>query len=426
MPKILLNDLIIPKYIDVLYDMIDHKHTHYILYGGRGGTKSTFAAIALVYLLIQPENKNSHAICFRKIANTLRDSVYANILFAISILGLDSVFKKAVSPMEVTYIKTGQKILFRGVDEPEKIKSIKMPFGYIGITHFEESSNFHGREEIRNVLQSTMRGENAKFINIETFNPPRSRDAWANVDMLEQNNDKLTVNTSYLDVPKKWLSDQFIAEAERLKEDKPQAYLNEYMGIPTGTGGIVFDNIQEQRILDSEIKEMGRFKFGCDFGFSVDPFVWIKMHYNRDKQILYILDEVYEVRLKNASAVQKIRQKHSNNMLIWADSAEPRTIAEMKALGLNIEPAKKGPDSVEHGMKFLEGLIKIVIDKSRTPNAYREFSLYEYAVDRNGNYISAYPDKNNHCIDAVRYGMSDEIQVIRPIMASGLRLYGVR
>ena len=144
MPKITLNDLIIEKHDQLLFDVLDHKYTHYTLYGGRGGVKSSFIGIAIILLITQ--NPETHAIIFRKVANTLRDSVYAQVCSAISLLQMDRFFKRTVSPMELTYIKTGQKILFRGLDEPEKIKSIKAPFGSFGITWFEELDSFRGRE----------------------------------------------------------------------------------------------------------------------------------------------------------------------------------------------------------------------------------------------------------------------------------------
>ena len=207
-----LDDLIIPKYDDLIYDVLDHNHTHYTLYGGRGSTKSSFISIAIILLIL--ENPDTHAVIFRKVSTTLRDSVFAQALFAISLLGKDADFKKTVSPMELIHKPTGQKILFRGIDEPEKIKSIKAPFGYFGITWFEELDQYHGRDEIRTVLQSTMRGKGGKFWNFESFNPPISRDNWANQDILDASPDRAIIKTSYLDVPVEWLSEQFIAEAE--------------------------------------------------------------------------------------------------------------------------------------------------------------------------------------------------------------------
>ncbi len=161
--EIQIADLLIPKHEQLLYEVLEHSYTHYTLNGGRGGAKSSAIGIMIPILMSQPENSEVHSVVFRKVANTLRDSVFAQISYGISLLGLESYWKKTVSPMEMTYTPTGQKILFRGADEPEKVKSIKAPFGRFGITWFEELDQYHGREEIRNILQSTMRGSGTGF-----------------------------------------------------------------------------------------------------------------------------------------------------------------------------------------------------------------------------------------------------------------------
>ena len=423
MPAITLDGLIIPKFDRVLNDVLDKKHAHYSFVSGRGGTKSSFIAIAIVLLLVSPENRDCHAICFRKVGNTIKDSVYANIRFAISLLGLDGFFKVLKSPMEITYIPTGQRILFRGLDDAAKIKSIKPPFGYFGVTFFEELSEFYGREEIRNVLQSTMRGAGAKFVNFEAFNPPRSRDHWANIDVLEDYPDRLVVRNSYLDVPVEWLSGQFVVEAEKLKARKPLAYEHEYLGVPTGTGGNVFDNLTERGITDAEIQKFDNVKQGIDFGFSVDPAAFGEMHYDGKRKKLYVFGEVYEPRLTDERLAEKIKAKRVHAAIITADSSEPKSMAKMCSLGLRVIGAKKGPDSRDYGFKFLQGLDEIIIDRQRCPNAYREFYGYEYDVDRHGNFISAYPARNDHFLDLTRYALENEMLAGRRVATSNLRLY---
>ena len=146
---IYLNDLISENYDEILNDILDHDHTHYIFKGGRGSCKSSFISIVIILLMIQPENKDKHCVIFRKTANTLRDSVYSQMQFAITSLGLDKYFTYTVSPMKITFIKTGQTIIFRGVDDKMKLKSLKAPFGYFGISWLEECDTFSGMEEIR-------------------------------------------------------------------------------------------------------------------------------------------------------------------------------------------------------------------------------------------------------------------------------------
>ena len=294
--------------------------------------------------------------------------------------------------------------LFRGADNPQKIKSLKPQKGYVGIVWYEELDQFNGMEEIRNINQSTMRGGNLFWI-FYSYNPPKSRDNWVNVERIENQPNRLFHHSTYLDVPREWLGDAFIFEAETLKAKKPEAYEHEYMGVATGTGGAVFDNLLEREITDTEIESFDRLYYGVDFGFAIDPFAWIKMHYDSNRRVLYLLDEIYQPRLSNTRAADMMKERGTGRVL--ADCAEPKSIAEIDSLGIRIDPAKKGPDSVEYGIKWLQDRFEIVIDKSRTPNAYKEFSLYEYAQNKDGEFISAFPDKNNHAIDAVRYGLSE-------------------
>ena len=397
-----LSEIIAPHFYGPAWDIQKHKHTHYWLDGGRGSTKSSFISLEVILLLIQ--NPSVNALVLRKVGETLRDSVFAQILWAIDSLSLSEYFKHTTSPMEITYLPTGQKIFFRGADNPKKIKSLKPQKGYIGITWYEELDQFFGMEEIRNINQSTMRGGSLFWI-FYSYNPPKSRDSWVNVEKMENPPNRLTHHSTYLDVPREWLGDAFIFEAETLKARKPEVYEHEYMGVAIGTGGAVFDNIQEREISAEEIETFDRLHFGVDFGFAIDPFVWIKMHYSKNHQSLYLLDEIYQPKLSNRRAADMMRERGTGRIL--ADCAEPKSIAEIASLGIRIDPAKKGPDSVEYGIKWLQSLDAIIIDKSRTPNAYKEFSLYEYEQNKDGEFISAFPDKNNHAIDACRYGLSE-------------------
>lgn len=400
MPKIYIQDLIIPKHDALLYDVLDHKHTHYTLYGGRGGAKSAFISVAINLLLTQ--HKDAHAIVFRKVANTLRDSVYAQMSYAISLLHMDNLFRRAVSPMEMTYLPTGQKILFRGLDQPEKIKSIKAPFGHFGITWFEEIDQFKGREEIRTVLQSTMRGEGGSYWNFESFNPPITASNWANKDLLIPRPDRLITESCYLDVPAKWLSEQFLEEARQLQEVNEKAYRHEYLGEPVGTGTNVFENLTIRQITDAEIASMGHFYYGLDFGW-IDPTAFVQMSYDSAKQTLYITKEIFRTKTSLEDFSRLIEEYRSNPII--ADSAEPRSINTLRSLGNTVIGATKGPGSLEFSMKWLQSLREIVIDPARCPRTADEWQSYEYEKDKEGNVISAYPDGNDHSISAVRYGL---------------------
>lgn len=401
MSDIRLSDKIGSAFYDVAHDVFLHGHTHYDFSGGRGSLKSSTVSVLVPLLLIN--NPGTHALVLRKVANTIRDSVYAQYIWAIGELGMAAYWEAKVSPMELIYKPTGQKIMFRGADDPMKIKSIKVPFGYIAVTHFEEKDQFAGRAEIRTILQSTMRG-GSKYWNFESYNPPISRDNWANKDSLEERTDRLCHKSTYLQAPPEWLGEQFLAEAEHLKATDERAYQHEYLGIPVGTGGNVFDNLELREITDEEMSHFDHIYQGVDYGWFPDPFAFIRLHYDRARETIYLMDEIYQNKLTNEASGNIIIQRGYKDAYITCDSAEPKSVADYRAMGLPAKAAVKGPGSVDYGMKWLQRR-KIVIDRKRTPNAYNEFVNYEYDRNKDGDIISGYPDENNHLIDATRYAV---------------------
>lgn len=401
MSDILLSEKIGSAFYDVAHDVFHHGHTHYDFSGGRGSLKSSTVSVLVPLLLIN--NPGTHALVLRKVANTIRDSVYAQYIWAIGELGMAAYWEAKVSPMELIYKPTGQKIMFRGADDPMKIKSIKVPFGYIAVTHFEEKDQFAGRAEIRNILQSTMRGGSV-FWNFESYNPPISRDNWANKDSLEERADRLCHKSTYLQAPHEWLGEQFLAEAEHLKATDERAYQHEYLGIPVGTGGNVFENLELREITDEEIGSFDQIYQGVDWGWYPDPFAFIRLHYDRARETIYLIDEIYKNKLTNEESGGIIKRRGYGDAYIACDSAEPKSSADYRALGLPAKEAIKGPGSVDYGMKWLQKR-KIVIDRRRTPNAYEEFVNYEYERNKDGDIISGYPDAKNHLIDATRYAL---------------------
>lgn len=403
MSDIHLSEKIGSAFYGVAHDVFTHGHTHYDFSGGRGSLKSSTVSILVPLLLMQLENKDCHALVLRKVGNTIRDSVYAQYIWAIGELGAADYWEAKVAPMELIYKPTGQKIMFRGADDPMKIKSIKVPFGYIAITHFEEKDQFAGRPEIRNILQSTMRG-GPRYWNFESYNPPISRDNWANKDSLEERADRLCHKSTYLEAPPEWLGQQFLDEAEHLKETDERAYQHEYLGIPVGTGGNVFDNLELREITDDEIAHFDRIYQGVDWGWFPDPFAFIRLYYDRIREKIYLIDEIYQNKLTNEDSGRIIAQRGYKDTRIICDGAEPKSVADYRAMGLPAQEAIKGPGSVEYGMKWLQRR-KIVIDRRRTPNAYNEFVGYEYERNKDGDIISGYPDAHNHLIDATRYAL---------------------
>ena len=403
-----LSSLIAPSFFDIHKFIKQDRYTHYWLGGGRGSTKSSFVSIEIVLNMMKDPQAN--AVILRKIGNTLESSVFNQIIWAIDKLGVSQYWQIKKSPMEITYIPFGTKIIFRSSDDPIKLKSIKFVKGYAKYIWYEEVTEFYGMEEIRNINQSLLRGGD-KFSVFYSFNPPKSMNNWVTMEVLEVREDKIFHKSTYLDVPVEWLGPQFIIEAEHLKKTKPREYENEYLGEVTGTGGAVFDNVIIRDITDEELATFDKIKDGIDFGYAVDPSVYTQNYYDKTRRKLYIFNEIYEVGLSNRKLWEKILAIKISHSQITADSAEPKSIAELNSLGqMTVLTAKKGPDSVEYGIKWLQKLEQIIRDNKRCPNTDKEFISYEYERDKEGNFISRYPDKNNHSIDATRYSREQDMK----------------
>ncbi len=373
----------------------------YVFEGGRGGGKSSYISLKIVELL--KNNPQIHACIVRKVAGTLRDSVYSQMKWAIHELGLDEQFAFKVSPLEITYKATGQTIYFRGVDDPIKLKSIKPPFGYIGILWKEEKDQLAGDAEERSINQSILRG-GALSYDFSSYNPPRSRASWVNKIKLVPNDKRVIHHSVYTDIPKEWLGQKFYDDAEHLREVNPEAYEHEYLGVANGDGGNVFQFIEARTITDDEIAGFDRIYQGIDWGWFPDPLAFIRLHYNHAQERIYLIDELYRNKMSNRELADWLRQREYYDYNITCDSAEPKSVNDLKDNGLPAFPAVKGAGSVEYGMKYLQART-IVIDPARTPNAYKEITEYEYERDKDGNIMSGYPDKNNHAIDAIRYAL---------------------
>lgn len=397
-----LSELISPAFFDVHRQIKAGKVTELLAKGGRGSTKSSYISLELILqLLLHPQ---CHAIVLRKVDKTLRTSVYAQICWAIAALGLGSRFKCTVSPMECTYRPTGQKILFFGMDDPGKLKSLKVPFGYIGLLWFEELDQFDGSEQVRNVEQSCLRG-GPYALTFKSFNPPASARSWANRYALEQRPGKLVHHSTYQTTPAQWLGPRFLADAEHLQATNPVAYRHEYGGEVVGSGTAVFENLRLEEIPDDLRTGFDRPLHGVDWGWYPDPWAYNAVHYDAARRALYILDELTRRRTSNKDTATLLQERGLTGAdLITADSAEPKSVGDYRAFGLACKAAQKGPGSVNYSMKWLQGLAAIVIDPAVCPDTAREFSEYEYERDaRTGEVLPGYPDLNNHHIDAVRY-----------------------
>lgn len=371
----------------------------YVFEGGRGGLKSSFIGFKIVELI--KNNPELHACITRQVGATLKDSVFAQMKWCITTLGLEQEFEFKVSPLEIRYKKTNQVIYFRGLDDETKLKSIKPEFGCIGILWKEEKDQMKGPEAERSVNQSVLRGGDISY-DFSSYNPPKSKQAWVNKEKLIPNDKRVIHSSNYLEAPPEWLGQKFLDDAEHLKEVNPVAYEHEYLGVPNGDGGNVFEFLEIREITDEEIAAMDRIHQGVDWGWYPDQYAFLRTHYDSAREKIYLIDELYVNKWKNDKTGQWIIDKGYGDFNIICDSAEPKSVGDYRDMDLPARGAKKGPGSVEYGFKWLQSRT-LVIDPKRTPGAYKEIISYEYERDKDGNVVSGYPDGNDHAISALRY-----------------------
>ena len=413
---------IAPVYMPLHEDIQASRHQYINLPGGRGSGKSSFVALEIVDGIMNDITGNSSAIVFRRTANTMRDSVYSQIAWAIDLLDVNHLWQGSVSPMQWTYKPTGAQIMFRGLDDASKLKSIKPRRGYFRFIWLEEFSELPGENFTRSVMQSVQRGGDL-FTIFRSFNPPISANSWANVFVARPDDRAITLHTTYLDVPPEWLGGDFLAEAERLQEINEQAYRHEYLGEATGSGGEVFPNVEVRTITDEEIDELQYIYAGVDFGYAVDPAAFVRLAYDSKHDSIYFLDEIVKKHMSNAELADQIKAKgynytgqledvgfygypemHKERQTIICDSAEPKSIADLQAAGLRAIACKKYPGSVNYGIKWLQ-CRRLIIDPARTPTVHKEFINYEYLTTKDGEFLADVPDRENHTVDATRYAL---------------------
>ena len=400
-----LSELIAPSFHELHKEIKTEIYDDYWLKGGRGSPKSTFISIQILLGICKDPEAN--AAVFRRYQNELRDTVYGQFEWTASKIGIAHFFKFQLAPMQIIYLPTGQKIVFKAADNPRKMKSINLGKGYIKYAWFEEVDQFASIEEIRNIIQSVFRGENKKRISFYSFNPPKSGRSWVNQEAKMPKVGKQVHHSDYRDVPREWLGERFLTDAEHLRATNETAYRHEYLGEEVGTGLEVFTNVELVRLPDEEIATFDQIRQGLDFGYAVDPLCFERMHYTRKYRRVYFFHEISGINLFNREFYEKA--KDYARILTIADSAEPKSIDELRSFGMRIRGAKKGPGSVEFGIKFLQDLEKIIIDPERCPRAAKEFINYALELGRDGEIKSRFPDKDNHTIDASRYGLEDDM-----------------
>lgn len=433
-----ISNFIISAFNEVIEAIINNRYDEVVLPGGRSSTKSQACSIGI---LSGTMTHNASAVCLVKYKNGIKDRLVDTFISSLEIMdreyqlmsggviqydddgeeeivggvinGISRFWKLRKSPYQLVLLddngnETNCSIKFTGCDDPGKLKSFrtsnKKGFRYIW---FEEATDFSGEFEINNIMDTLGR---KKSTVIFSYNPPRSATNWVNKYFSIDRESRLTKHTTYLDVIKEhpeWLSNSLLRRIEHYRKNNPDYYRNNYLGEVVGIEGNVFKNVVALKHKDYDASEIFR---GLDFGFTNDPSAYVEWCYDKKENAIYCHSEFVEKRVDNYTLADNIKRFNIHNFRVWADSQDPRTINELIKLGVKAIGVRKGPDSVRHGIKWLQSLSAIYINPDTCPHTYREFTQYEYKMDRLGEYTGELVDKNNHTIDATRYALNTKIE----------------
>lgn len=406
---------LIPKAFHPLWNAALAKDIlHIVCKGGRGSGKSSDIAHVIVQLLMRYA---VNAVGIRKVDNTIETSVFEQMKWAIHEQGVAHLFKINKSPMRITYMPRGNYMIFRGAQDPARIKSLKSAEFPFALAWIEELAEFKTEDEVTTITNSLLRGELGDGLFYKFFysyNPPKRRQSWVNkkYESSFQPDNTFVHHSTYLDNP--FISKQFIEEAEAAKQRNEIRYRWEYLGEAIGSGVVPFSNLQIEKgsITDEMVASFDNIRNGLDYGYATDPLAFVRWHYDKKKNTIYAIDEYYGVKISNRKLAEWLKKQRYDNDVIRAESAEPKSNDELKNdHGIKrIKPVKKGPDSVEYGEEWLDDLDAIIIDPLRTPNIAREFENIDYQTDRDGNPLPRLEDKDNHTIDATRYAFEDDMK----------------
>lgn len=385
-------------------DYWNYKGRYRCVKGGRGSKKSTTTALNIIYRMMKYPLANTLVV--RKVQDTQKDSTWAQLRWATKQLRVSHLWNFKLSPLEATYLPTGQKILFRGLDDPLKITSITVDTGYLCWAWFEEAYQIMNEDDFDKVDMS-IRGELPegyfKQITI-TFNPWNEKH-WLKTRFFDNPSDNtLAVTTNY--ECNEFLGDDDRALFEWMKKNKPKRYRVEGLGDWGVAEGAIFDDWQEKEFDWREIakREHAVSCYGLDFGYSVDPTAFICSIADIERKELYIYDEHYQKAMLNNEIADMIKYKGLTKERIIADSAEPKSIEEIRQYGVwNITPANKGKDSIANGIQLLQQY-KIFVHPKCT-NTIVELSNYVWQSDKSGQMVNKPIDDFNHLIDALRYSV---------------------
>lgn len=372
--------------------------------GGRGSIKSNFwAAIAEETIYNDPQ---AHVVFTRRYKTDLRGSVYNQFIKTVTRHDRLEDWEFTTSPMEATYKKTGQKVLFVGCDKPISLKSYNLPFGYVKLLIHEECDEMAGVEQLHSIEDTFLRN-NVNALDIKVFNPPKSVNNFMNeyVESAKNNPTTYIHHSYYYNVPVEWLGQRFFDRAEWFKKNKPKYYANNYLGEVTGTGGNIFENLTFREITDEEVNSFSNFYYGIDWGFS-HPQAFIKCSYNEDTDTLFIIEELRAIKMKQQTFARKISKY--KNVEIIADSEAPDKINDYQDWGFDIIGATKRwkGGGRDYAWEWLQTVREIIIDEVRTPKIAKEMKTAEYELLKDGTFSSQYPKLNEDCICALIYSLN--------------------
>lgn len=387
----------------------DSRQRYRVVKGSRASKKSKTAALWYIYHLMK--HKEANLLCVRKTYRTIKDSQFTDLKWAAQRLGVAHLWEFKQSPLEATYLPTGQKMLFRGLDDPLKVTSITVEVGYLCWLWVEEAYEVT-KEDDFDTLDESIRGKMPEGLwkqTTLTFNPWNERH-WIKKRFFDkQDPDVLAMTTNYM--CNEWLDEADRCMFERMKVNNPRRYQVAGLGNWGIVDGLVYENWEErafdvQEVLRSHPKAVS--VFGLDFGYTNDPSALFCGIYDPVSHTLWVFDEMYEKALSNKAIAERIKAMGYGKERITGDCSEPKSIDELKGYGLRIKGAKKGKDSVNYGIQFIQDL-KIFIHP-QCVNFITEISNYTWDEDRFGKRLNKPIDDFNHLLDAMRYAMEKYIK----------------
>ena len=383
----------------------NYKGRYRVVKGGRGSKKSTTTALWIIYKMMQYPLANTLVI--RRIFNTHKDSTYTQLKWASNVLGVSHLWKFSKSPLEATYIPTGQKILFRGLDDPMSITSITVEHGHLCWCWFEEAFQIMNEDDF-NKVDMSIRGELPKgyFKQITLSFNPWSEKHWLKKRFFDvKDEDVLAITTNYT-------CNEFLGEDdkklfEKMKLNNPRRYNIEGLGNWGIAEGLVYSNFEELDFNIEDIKKRPNVKsaFGLDFGYTNDPSAFIASLIDLNNMEIFIFDEHYQKAMSNKDIANMIKYKGYSKERIIGDSSEPKSIDDIKRQGIyRLKGARKGKDSILNGIQYIQDF-KIYVHP-KCENTLIELSNYVWDT-KEGNVINKPIDDYNHLMDALRYSLED-------------------